>query len=76
MTKCRSCGAEIIWATSDRRRPMPVDPVPVITGNLVLEETKTGPNSTAYDPDKHMGRQRYVSHFSSCPDAKSHRRAR
>ena len=35
-TKCRSCGAEIVWAVTQLGKRMPVDVAPVVGGNLVL----------------------------------------
>lgn len=37
-TRCQSCDAEIIWATTENDEQMPVDAVPVGDGNIRLEE--------------------------------------
>ena len=70
---CRTCGAKIIWAVTDKGHNIPIDPTPRPDGNLMLCEDGAvllaipvceGDNPT----------ERYVSHFASCPDAAVHRR--
>jgi len=57
---------------------MPIDPEPVDGGNLVLDSpTPRGPVIATYaDPAAPMVDDplRYVSHFSTCPNADQHRR--
>ena len=85
-SQCRSCGADILWAKwPTSGKSMPVDAVPdmrppdkgggglVLTlhggeyGKLLLEK---------FDVARHDAkRNRYTSHFQTCPDAKTHRRA-
>lgn len=75
--KCKSCGAAIFWTKhklSGRRNPVDAEPSP--GGNLWLTKTATGEllnESAPADGDKR--RNRWVSHFATCPDAKKHRRS-
>jgi len=82
-SKCRSCGADILWTKTRTGKNMPVDAVPDMRskdqggGNLVL--TLHGGEfgelrSESYYPPKHDAkRNRYTSHFSTCPNAAEHR---
>jgi hypothetical protein len=40
-TRCRSCNAELIWATTEKGKPIPLDATPVADGNIRLEERST-----------------------------------
>ena len=79
-TKCRSCGAAVLWAMTRNAKRMPIDAQPVPEGNMVLT-LKAGPPQALlvekFYADKHTepGRNRYTSHFSTCPNAQEHRRA-
>jgi hypothetical protein len=69
VTTCRSCHAPIVWGYTINGRRMPLDPEPVVGGNLVLVGQKVR-GATAEDAHG----TRYVSHFSTCPMASAHRR--
>lgn len=78
--RCRSCRAEVYWVTWASGKKMPVDvvsdnrPLPK-GGNLVLSLGSTGELKVEkFDVSKHAGRNRYTSHFSTCPNAEQHRR--
>ena len=79
-TVCRSCKAPIYWAMNGKTW-LPVDRDPVAEGPLLLavRTTEKGKILVA-SPVKGMfsgalvGRNRYVSHFSTCPNAKQHSR--
>lgn len=88
VAKCRSCRADIIWAETEAKpkkpsRKIPLDADPdnrgwakqVTGGNLLFTGTETGDGTpiVRYVP-KAIGR--HVTHFSTCPNAKQHRRAR
>jgi hypothetical protein len=79
MPTCRSCGAEILWAETERGKRMPVDKEPVADGNLGLfylgdqDEPQIRPLDAA--PQLFDTEVRYVSHFATCPDAAEHRSA-
>ena len=71
--RCRSCGKPIIWARTEAGKAMPVDALPVATGNLVA----TGEDTVRYvskGRPAEPGVPLYVSHFSTCPDSKGWRK--
>ena len=82
MSRCRSCGAPILWAiTGKASKPMPVDAEPSPDGNLVL--TEDGAQSRAIVLDKiqlrfarERGEALHCSHFATCPEASDWRRKR
>lgn len=77
-TPCRSCGAPIRWATTDKGKHIPVDAHPTLGGNIalyahgnVLHATViTGTKLAAYATQNDV----YTTHFASCPQAKGWRR--
>jgi len=68
-SRCKSCGAPIEWVQTIKGHNMPLDPEPVAGGNIEL--TVAGLAYTV-PPDPDVIRS--VSHFVTCPEAKSHRR--
>ena len=70
--KCRSCGAEIIWAIHDvSGKRMPMDAVPMtVRGAFRLLERPTNGVVDAL-PSGPL----YQSHFATCPNAAQHRRS-
>jgi hypothetical protein len=69
MAKCRSCGAQIEWATTAAGKAIPLNPYPVNGGNLEFRGRMVHyvqPNQTP----------RFTSHFSDCPNASNHRKER
>jgi hypothetical protein len=80
-SKCRSCGADILWAITRNEKKMPVDAVPDMRpppkgGNMVLflrggqfGELRV---EKYYEP-KHGKQNRYTAHWSTCPNADQHR---
>lgn len=78
MAKCKgaTCGAEIIWARLDNGRGIPLDPEPNPNGNIVVVPGGSGgelPVRYLRKGEEAEG-ERYVSHFSTCPDSKDFRR--
>lgn len=70
MSRCRSCGAAIEWATvTASGRRMPVDATPELYGNLRLEWIDGELQVEVVGP----GNGTHVSHFVSCPNADRHR---
>jgi len=68
MTHCRTCGAEVEWATSIKTgRPVPLEWVGLGEGNFRLLED-VAPKIAEYI--KGGG---YVSHFARCPQAQKWR---
>jgi hypothetical protein len=79
MSRCRSCGAAIRWAVTVNGKRMPVDDEPVPDGNLMLSDPTPGayaPTAAHVDPDALLldDPPRFVSHFSTCPNADQHRK--
>jgi hypothetical protein len=73
-SKCRNCQATVVWAYTREGRCVPVDSVPVLDGDLVLErvpqiESPETYMALPYKPESHGGRTRYVSHLPICPRA-------
>ncbi len=79
-SKCKSCGAVIVWAFTPRGKRIPVDAAPDATkGNLVLVPNGFGHAmrlvaSAVSSAD--FGALHYTSHFATCPQADEHRRPR
>ena len=78
MSNCRTCGAAIRWARTEKDDAIPVDPEPHPEGNLILEEDPESfmPRARVHRPlfDKETTLHR--SHFVTCPDAAKHRKPR
>ncbi len=75
--RCRSCGAEISWATSPTGTLMPLDGQPTTDGNLAVHRDTRGdlharPLKAGEEPLEHE--RRGMSHFATCPNAAAHRR--
>lgn len=79
MSKCRSCGAKIIWIITPAGKKMPCDPEPVYfkpaqDGELRLV-TANGTIARGTKAEKAEDALcGYVSHFATCPNADKHRR--
>lgn len=74
---CASCGAEIIWAETENGKRMPLDAAPVAAqaGAFVLVGHPNAPQAVSLS--KHLDSiPLFVSHFSTCPNAPSHRKSR
>lgn len=75
MARCSSCKAAIRWVTTHTGSPMPVDYEAKPDGNLVLAKSADGKfKSEPFKAELHAQRRRFVSHFGSCPNAKTHRK--
>jgi hypothetical protein len=68
---CRSCGAEVEWATWDSGKAMPVDIAPDPKGKLVVFAGKV---RVATPDDDKLKRERRTSHFATCPNSDMHRK--
>lgn len=71
MSACRSCGARVRWVKTVNGKPMPLDPQPSARGNIIVVD-----GIAKYVPvdDNATFGTRFVSHFATCPNAKSHRK--
>lgn len=79
MTTCSTCERPILWALSERGKPIPIDPQPRADGNIVLRALGGVEDRVAHvlKPDETASAEpRYVSHFATCPQAETHRRRR
>jgi hypothetical protein len=76
---CRSCREPIFWAVTSNGRRMPVDPLPVPSGNvLIASGTRSFEayvlGATAASGALEQGVALHFSHFTTCPQASDHRR--
>lgn len=83
---CSSCSAPILWARGVATgRGVPLDLDPVADGNIVIVPASDVPADLALGRnevavhylrkgDDPGDRPRYVTHFSTCPDATTHRK--
>lgn len=69
---CRSCGAPVRWVKTNTGRPMPLDPEPVPTGNVVMCLGLAHVLREDRDPQV----ERFNAHFVTCPHAAQHRKPR
>ncbi len=80
MSACRSCGAEIIWARTERGSKMPLDAEPsdnetLASGLFVLRDKNSHIGPLAIAAWGLEGTEpHYVTHFATCPHADQHRR--
>jgi len=70
---CKSCGAAIRWADTVAGSAIPLDPDPSATGNLAIVNGKASHVGKGLFDERHEG-PRYISHFSTCPNAAMHRK--
>lgn len=79
--KCRGCGAPIVWIGTPGGKAMPCDANPVVyreragaSGKIVTPNGEVLSCDLDVDSDEATGIG-YVSHFSTCPQAKKFRRS-
>jgi hypothetical protein len=76
MSRCRSCGAPLNWALTEKGRRMPLDPDPYTgpepNGQFVIRDGV----AIAVPPSVFEEEPHYRSHFATCPNAALHRRSR
>jgi len=78
MSKCKACGAEIIWIKTPNGKPMPCDAqkipykLDIHNGDLVLvrPDGRIARGTLDLESDEYG----YESHFANCPAASSFRR--
>lgn len=75
-SECRSCRALILWVEWPSGKKMPIDAGPKSTGNVVVTYKPRENKLVAegFSEKLHVGRRRFVSHFTACPQATQHRR--
>jgi hypothetical protein len=78
MSTCKSCGAAIRWARLlPSMKAHPLNAEPSEGGNIDLaEDTAAVLTKGQLASARAKGSPLYTSHFSSCPQAAQHRRAK
>jgi hypothetical protein len=71
VSRCKSCGAEIIWAVTTNGRRIPLDAEPEVDAPGLFRIEIGGPPPGAF-----AVRKLYTSHFATCPNADQHRKPR
>lgn len=79
MSKCKACGADIIWIKTPNGKAMPCDSQKVYFKNttpygslrLVLPDGRLASGEWDLESDQYG----YVSHFATCPSADKFRRS-
>jgi len=68
---CKTCHRPIRWERTAKGHAIPLDPLPTVDGNLVVEEgIARGVDPLLDSPPW------FTSHFATCPQANLHRRKR
>jgi hypothetical protein len=76
LASCRSCGAPVKWCKTETGKRIPMNPTPDPDGIWLIWPTLHTPTimrPTAQTPHEVA---RYTSHFATCPEASTWRRAR
>lgn len=85
MPRCNSCDARIVWARTEAKegkpaRSMPLDAdddgTPAVPGNGNLVQIGTEPSGAPVVRYVPKGKGLFVSHFATCPNGPSHRKAK
>jgi len=63
MAKCKSCGAEVIWATTEDGKKIPLDAKG--EKRFIASEKQKGVV---------IMRTTFITHFATCPNADKHRK--
>lgn len=71
MSRCTSCGEEIVWARTEGGKLMPVDVEPSLRGNVVL--ARDGGTLRAFVSVSPVDGG-HLAHFATCPNSDRHRR--
>ena len=77
MSKCRSCGADILWVRMASGKAMPVDASPTVGGNIQVKGDGTASVASAEAVEMARGElvpTLHYSHFVTCPNADAHRK--
>lgn len=77
MTKCRSCGAPIVFGITEKGRRMPLDAAPSSVdtpGVWVLSSFGDAAALARLEPSALRGSTLHVPHWATCPNATKHRK--
>lgn len=75
--ECRSCKAPMYWVITANGKTMPVNATPDPVGGFVLALKADGKlYAEVFDLSHDSRRNRYTSHFATCPNAAQHRNPR
>ena len=83
MSKCKSCGAEIIWIKMKSGKSMPCNPRGIHYREQVHGDEECMLTLVTHDGNVVVGQAceeneselvGYVSHFATCPNANKHRK--
>lgn len=68
---CRSCKAEIFWASTEKGKAIPIDYAPTERGNVVIiaPADPREPLVASMDVMRRASGPRYVAHFATCAHA-------
>lgn len=72
-SRCRSCGAPIIWATTGSGKAMPLDRDPVPDGNTLVHNGECVYLTPGLTETLTRDKPRYKSHFATCTSPAVHR---
>lgn len=74
---CKSCRRLVIWTTTERGKPMPVDAQPDPAGSVALSIEDGKVHSRVVSVKLRFGRKDlHTSHFVGCPQSGKWRRRR
>lgn len=74
-TRCASCRADIVWATTTKDKPIPLEPASTPHGNLAVYPLDGGGlravvvQGPRRDAMRACGQPLYLPHWTSCPHA-------
>lgn len=78
MTKCRSCGQEVLWLAHHKTGKVnPIEAEKVIGGNIVVDLDNARYRIATGDEHgkaKIKGIKLHISHFARCPNASGFRK--
>lgn len=72
-TRCASCRAEIVWATTTKDKPIPLEPASTPNGNLAVYQVDGGGlravivQGPRRDAMRACGQPLYLPHQYACP---------
>lgn len=79
MSRCRSCDAEVIWATSQTGKAMPLNAKPDPFGNVKVYGRPGAVSAVvlagdALEETRRLGVPLYMPHHATCPQGRAWRK--